>query len=395
MSPLTLKGFQLFHKYFVRSKFSIHSVVVRPLLVPSNVAKPKQTDRTRWDLVEPVHHLFQNGAVLLSNCTSIFENLAIEEWMYRYYDFSVRNEFVLLVWTNESAVVIGRHQNIWSEVSINYCRDNMINVARRNSGGGTVYHDMQNLNLSFLTSRKCYDRKRNLLFLRDVLASTFSIDAELSPREDLVICGTGEKISGTASKLNSKNSYHHCTLLIDVNREALRNSLRRGHCPEIIHSNATKSVPSPVTNLHAINNEVNIDRLIEELKIQFPKYYTTEQVDISKSIEMNLFQSIDEIHDMFRSWNWIYGKTPKFTLKTKPILEQKEFNLIIERGLLKDCNEIVDNKQILELMQSTRFEYEDIKQLIERLQNIKSTENQNSIDKLILSLIHCYQTCVQ
>src|SRR5699024_6587150 len=112
--------------------------------------------------------------------------------------------------------------------------------SRRNSGGGTVYHDLHNLNLSFLTSRRRYDRKRNLRFLSELLRQSFGIETEISPREDLVLADTGEKVSGTASKLNSHNSYHHCTLLVDVDRDRLRGSLRRDPIADV-QSNATKS----------------------------------------------------------------------------------------------------------------------------------------------------------
>lgn len=352
-------------------------------------ATPKiaKADRTRWNLVEPVQHLFQNGSVLHSGSSNIYANLAIEEWIYRNYDFSLKDECILLLWTNEPAVVVGRHQNVWSEVMVDYCRANSIHIARRNSGGGTVYHDKQNLNISFLTSRKCYDRTRNLTFISNVLKNRFSIESEISPRKDLVISGSGAKISGTASKLNSHNSYHHCTVLIDVDRGALRDSLRRD--PTLIRSNATKSVPSPITNLRDLNEQITTDQLITELSEQFSAHFASSQSE-THIIQLNHFGQIDDIHSTFTTWDWIYGKTPKFTLETS------DSKLVVEKGVISECSGLFQvNDQIVQKIVGTRFEHTDIETTISRLQEIKNVENYKTIDRICLSLLSLYKNCSQ
>lgn len=169
----------------------------------------------------------QNGDVLISKSKDIFVNLALEDWLYKNIDFTEKS--ILLMWTNGPAIVIGRHQNPWDECKLNVCRQQNVSVARRNSGGGTVYHDFNNLNCSFITSKVNYCRKRNLQFISDVLWENWSIQSEISSREDLVLKQTGEKISGTASKLSSKNAYHHCTLLVDVNLDQMRSVIRKRH----------------------------------------------------------------------------------------------------------------------------------------------------------------------
>ena len=169
----------------------------------------------------------QNGDVLISKSKDIFVNLALEDWLYKNIDFTEKS--ILLMWTNGPSIVIGRHQNPWDECKLNVCREQNVSVARRNSGGGTVYQDFNNLNCSFMTSKDNYCRKRNLQFISDVLCNNWSIQSEISPREDLVLKQTGEKISGTASKLSSKNAYHHCTLLVDVNLDQMRSVIRKRH----------------------------------------------------------------------------------------------------------------------------------------------------------------------
>jgi len=152
-------------------------------------------------------------------------NLSLEDWIYRNVDLN--NKKILLLWTNRPSIVVGRHQNPWRECHVKRCVGHNVEIVRRNSGGGTVYHDLKNLNISFLSSKKLYNRKNNLVIIRDVLQKKFGIQSEITKREDLVLKQTGEKISGTASKLGSTNSYHHCTLLVDVDLKLMRLFIRK------------------------------------------------------------------------------------------------------------------------------------------------------------------------
>eukprot|EP00061_Rhincodon_typus_P008034 g30285.t1 len=101
------------------------------------------------------------GALLLkSMSTDIYENLALEDWLHEYVQS--RDRHMLLLWRNCPTVVIGRHQNPWQECNLKLMRDQGIQLSRRRSGGGTVYHDLGNINLTFFTSKKRYDRRGNL-----------------------------------------------------------------------------------------------------------------------------------------------------------------------------------------------------------------------------------------
>lgn len=124
-------------------------------------------------------------SVFMSQSTDIYTNLALEDWMYRNMDFSKHH--VMMVWRNEPCVVIGRHQNPWLEANIPLLNEKEIALARRNSGGGTVYHDRGNLNITFFTPRERYDRKYNLELIKRALFRDFGIRSIINERQDLIV----------------------------------------------------------------------------------------------------------------------------------------------------------------------------------------------------------------
>ncbi|KAH7642086.1 lipoyltransferase 1 [Dermatophagoides farinae] len=362
-------------------------------------------NRTNHELITPwIKSLLQSGSVIVSTVDDIYANLALEEWLFQNYDFSVNNEQILLLWYNRPAVVVGRHQNVWLEASIDYCRQNGIDVARRNSGGGTVYHDMNNLNISFITSRKFYDRSRNLQFIRDVLSDNFRIDANISPRKDLVICDGGEKISGTASKLNDHNSYHHCTLLVDVDKSNLRNALRLQPLMNV-YSNATKSVPSSTINLKSLHQSMTMKSLIQAISKNYSKYYTANKDRISFVHYLDQIDSerfgpvIDDIRSKFQSWEWVFGSTPKFTICSKLFSDRSmeyQMKITIEKGYIQHVsiepnllNDDYDKILQTVLIGKVRFEEKNLEQAFE---TIKSVDKHDQIlTKILLTIFVTYK----
>ena len=132
--------------------------------------------------------------VLISQSHNIYLNLAWEDWLYHNFDFTKAS--LLLMWRNTPCVVIGRYQNPWKECNVSMMNEAGIVLARRHSGGGTVYHDMGNLNFSFMTERSLYNRKTNLQFIVKTLQDIYDIPAVVSPRDDIVV-NEKLKVSGT------------------------------------------------------------------------------------------------------------------------------------------------------------------------------------------------------
>lgn len=124
-------------------------------------------------------------SVFISQSYDIFTNLALEDWFYRNFDFT--NHHVLMLWANDPCVVIGRHQNPFLEANISKLQQAGIALARRNSGGGTVYHDRGNMNMTFFTPRERYNRTYNLNIITRALFREWGIKADISKRDDIML----------------------------------------------------------------------------------------------------------------------------------------------------------------------------------------------------------------
>lgn len=126
-------------------------------------------------------------SVFISQSSDIFSNLALEDWIYKNYDLSAHH--VLMLWANDPCVVVGRHQNPFSEANISRLRRDGVTLARRNSGGGAVYHDRGNLNCTFFTAREHYNRNYNLNIITRALFREYGINAQISERDDITLFG--------------------------------------------------------------------------------------------------------------------------------------------------------------------------------------------------------------
>lgn len=157
------------------------------------------------------------------------------------------DESYLLFYINSPSIIIGKHQNTIEEINQEYVKDNNIQVVRRLSGGGAVYHDLGNLNFSFITKDDGQSFHNFLKFTQPVIdyLKSMGVNAELSGRNDLQV---GEqKISGNAQFSTRGRMFSHGTLMFDLNLDDVQASLNVN--PEKFKSKSTKSVRSRVANI--------------------------------------------------------------------------------------------------------------------------------------------------
>lgn len=300
-------------------------------------------------------------SVFISQSNDVFTNLALEDWIYRHFDLT--HHHILMLWINKPAVVVGRHQNPFAETNVSALERNGIELARRNSGGGAVYHDLGNLNCTFFMPRARYDRKYNLNLMIRALYREYGINAELSDRDDIVLLG--KKISGTAAKLGQPNAYHHCTLLVNSNKLHLGSSLAKDNVE--ITSKATASVPSPIKNLVDVNRTVNIQQLLSAIGYEFLRTPATQLTDGGRELLMKQrgfqlinptdkwFPGITELRQNFAAWDWRFGKTPAFSVQKAIQLKaggtaggqqqqhEMKVKVDVEKALIKEINLILPN----------------------------------------------------
>lgn len=200
--------------------------------------------------------------------TDPIRNLALEEFLTETVD---DDEVILYLWQNANTVVIGRHQNPWQECHMQKIEEDSVSLVRRLSGGGAVYHDLGNLNFTFITTDKLYDVHRQLSVIIEAVQG-LGITAQFSGRNDIL--AEGKKFSGNAFYRTKNKRYHHGTLLVDVDKEKMGRYLNVT-LPKL-QGNGVKSVKSRVVNLKEFNGSMTIPRLKESIISAAEKIYGTK-----------------------------------------------------------------------------------------------------------------------
>ncbi|MFP4561988.1 MAG: lipoate--protein ligase [Spirochaetia bacterium] len=244
--------------------------------------------------------------VLVSDTHDPWFNLSIENWIFRDMD---PLQHVLFLWRNRESVVIGRFQNPWTECRVLEMERDGISLVRRQSGGGAVYQDLNNSNFTFMAGRDFYSREDNFAVVLGALEK-FGIKAEKSGRNDILV--EGRKVSGSAFKNSSDRSFHHGTMLIDADLEKLTRYLNPGAAR--IETKGIVSVRSQVANLREFNPAVDHDAFCTAMVEEFFRFHgVTCAVEHLVREDLELLDDVRRYYEMLRSWDWRFGKTPKFS----------------------------------------------------------------------------------
>ena len=205
--------------------------------------------------------------IIMGDSTAAWHNLAVEELLF---DSLGPDERAFYLWQNRDTVVIGRHQNAWKECRIRLLEEEGGYLARRSSGGGAVFHDLGNLNFTFVAPRTQYDVRRQLGVIRRAVAA-FGIETEFTGRNDLVVSRTGAKFSGNAFRFSRDMGMHHGTIMVNVQMDRLGRYLAPDEGK--LKAKGIRSVRSRVCNLAEFNPAITIPALTEALKRAFEAEY--------------------------------------------------------------------------------------------------------------------------
>ena len=295
-----------------------------------------------------------------TDCTDPYRNLAAEQCLL---ETAPEDSCTLYLWQNRHTVVIGRNQNAWRE-----CRTAKLEadggfLARRLSGGGAVFHDLGNLNFTFLVHKKDYDLSRQLGVIARACRA-LGIPAEPSGRNDLL--ADGRKFSGNAFYTHGGRSYHHGTLLVDADLSQMGRYLSPSRAK--LESKGVASVPARVVNLRELRPELTIAGMEDALEAAFQEAYglPAEQLAASALDE----ERVAALAARNAGWDWLYGQETACTLQCGDRFAwgDIELRLTVEGGTVVRASAYTDAMDwtlapaVEEALTGCRFRLEDMAQ---------------------------------
>lgn len=319
---------------------------------------------------------------IISTETNPYKNLALEEYLLKNVS---KKECILYLWQNEKTVVIGKNQNPWKECRIAELEADGGKLVRRLSGGGAVFHDLGNLNFTFLVAKENYNLERQLEVILEAVKQ-LGIPAEKTGRNDISV--EERKFSGNAFFTDGTHSYHHGTILIHVDMSMLSHYLNVSR--DKLVSKGVDSVRSRVANLTEYDSSLTIEIMRKELLEAFGKVYgfAPEKID-DDEIQEDLLELMEQ---KFSSWDWIYGRKMEFnySISRRFTWGDADLKLEVQSGEITDCIVYSDSletvlfEQIPKLLVGCVFSSDA---MIKALTNITDTSGIEPILNDILELI--------
>lgn len=296
-------------------------------------------------------------------------NIALEEYAFKQL---LDEEQLFLLWINKPSIIVGRHQNTVEEINRDYVREHGIEVVRRISGGGAVYHDLNNLNYTII-SKENEDRAFDFKSFSTPVIKTLEnlgVKAEFTGRNDLEI--DGKKFCGNAQAYINGRIMHHGCLLFDVDLSVLANALKVSK--DKFESKGVKSVRARVTN---IIDELPEKITVEEFRDLLLDYMKQEYPDMTEYVlsEEELAE-VNRIKDTkFGTWDWNYGKSPdynirrgtKFTSGKVEIFANVVESKIQDIKIYGDFFGIEDVAAVEDCLRGVKYEREDVLAALENI----------------------------
>ena len=260
--------------------------------------------------------------------TDPYFNIATDEYIFKHID-----EDCFMLWRNDNAIIVGKHQNTLAEINLEYVKEKDIKVVRRLSGGGAVYHDLGNLNFTFTrTSDKedMVDFRRYTKPILEVLQS-LGIDAKFEGRNDLTI--NGKKFSGNAEHVFKNKVMHHGTLLFSSEMKDISGALKVN--PLKYQGRATKSVPKRVTNISDhLKEPLTLDQFTERVMNHIVSTFPNARMYEFTEDDLAAIQKIRD--EKYATWEWNFGRSPDYNFQKGARTEggTVEVHLDVHKGII-------------------------------------------------------------
>jgi len=296
--------------------------------------------------------------------TDPYRNLAIEKALF---DKADPESCILYLWQNQNTVVIGRNQNAWAECRLSLLEQEGGHLARRLSGGGAVFHDLGNLNFTFLMAEENYDLDTQLSVIREA-CSACGIATERSGRNDLLADGC--KFSGNAFYHQGGHAYHHGTLLVDVDMDKLSRYLSPPKAK--LEAKGITSVRSRVVNLSQLRPGLTCKQLAQQMHRSFEKVYGHCAQPVEFSPEE--LSTIDATTRLYGSWDWLYGPKLPFSFACEGhfpwghirLQLQAQSGFVTAAQVYTDAMDYTLSPLLEAALPGCRFQTEDLTQAIAR-----------------------------
>jgi lipoate-protein ligase A len=244
---------------------------------------------------------------IVNNSTNPYFNLALEEYFLKNDQIA---DDLVIIWQNSPAVIVGKHQNTVAEINAEFIKQQGIYVVRRSSGGGAVYHDLGNINFTFIMHNQPSRRNDFSYFAGSIVDAlrAVGIQAEFTGRNDITI--DGKKFSGNAQYFYQDKVLHHGTILFDSDLTVVQQALSVK--TDTYTSKAVKSTPSRVTNIRPYLNEpITIEKfkqiLVESIFAKHQQPYQEHQLTPA---ELNAINEL--VAKRYQTWDWNYGASPQY-----------------------------------------------------------------------------------
>ena len=269
-----------------------------------------------------------------TDSTDPYLNIATEKYLLETVETGC---CILYLWQNQNTVVIGRNQNAWVECRTSLLEEEGGHLARRLSGGGAVFHDLGNLNFTFLMCDDDYNVDKQLSVIQAACAE-LGITAQRSGRNDLL--ADGQKFSGNAFYHSKGKAYHHGTLLVDVDMQKLSRYLTPSKAK--LEAKGVASVRSRVVNLSELSHGLTCTEMATHMRSAFSKVYGLPAQEISFSPAE--IAAIEENRKQLGSWDWLYGPRLPFSFACEERFPwgSVRIELQVESGTVKDARVYTD-----------------------------------------------------